>query len=127
MDLSVIIKCLEMSASSNDGEALNAIRKANLLLKKEGKNWTDVLTERRNGASPPSKGFSPSSPDEQKIINARNEMRILASVLLARMGSYRARKDRAVASKILRKWSEGMGINWSEYLKLKEFYHAYTK
>lgn len=39
----LLVKCLEMTGSDQDGEALAAIRKANTLLKKLGKRWTDVV------------------------------------------------------------------------------------
>lgn len=38
-----VIKLLKMTTSSNDHEALNAIRMANLSLKKEGMHWDDFF------------------------------------------------------------------------------------
>lgn len=38
-----LIKCLELTASDNDGEALNAIRKANSFRAKIGKTWTELF------------------------------------------------------------------------------------
>ena len=39
-------KLMAMTTSDNDGEALNAIRRANDLLAKNGKSWSDFIVER---------------------------------------------------------------------------------
>lgn len=46
MDKSKLIKFLELTASSNDGEALSAIRKANIFLKENKLNWIDFIKEK---------------------------------------------------------------------------------
>jgi hypothetical protein len=38
------VKLMMMTTSTSDGEALTAIRKANTLLKAEGKNWEELIT-----------------------------------------------------------------------------------
>lgn len=43
MDLSKIIKLLALTQSSNDNEALSAIRKANALLKENNKTWESLF------------------------------------------------------------------------------------
>ena len=43
-----IIKCLELSFSTSDGEALSAIRKANILLQKQKKNWREFIQDQRS-------------------------------------------------------------------------------
>ena len=42
-----IIRCIELSASDNDHEALAAIRKANGILKQQGWTWTALFAERQ--------------------------------------------------------------------------------
>lgn len=42
-DLAKILKLLELSASQNDGEALNAVRKANEMRVKAGLEWKQVF------------------------------------------------------------------------------------
>lgn len=44
MDLSRLTKLLALTASDSDGEALNAIRAANALLKKHNLSWCQVIT-----------------------------------------------------------------------------------
>ena len=39
----LLVKCLELTASNQDGEALAAIRKANLLRTKLGRSWAELL------------------------------------------------------------------------------------
>ena len=39
----LLIKCLELTASNHDGEALAAIRKANLLRAKLGRSWAELI------------------------------------------------------------------------------------
>ena len=41
-----LIKLLETTASTNDHEALVAIRKANALIKRQGWDWTRLFAER---------------------------------------------------------------------------------
>ena len=43
MAADLLIKCLELTASVHDGEALAAIRKANLLRAKLQKSWTELI------------------------------------------------------------------------------------
>lgn len=45
MDRNRLIKVLALTTSSNDGEALNAIRKANEIIKGEGLTWEQVLQQ----------------------------------------------------------------------------------
>jgi hypothetical protein len=44
LKLETFVKLMMMTTSDKDGEALTAIRKANLLLKAEGKNWEELIT-----------------------------------------------------------------------------------
>jgi hypothetical protein len=48
-----LLKFLNLTTSDNDHEALVAIRKANELLKKDNKTWTDVLEGKANGRERP--------------------------------------------------------------------------
>lgn len=43
-------KVMMLTTSTNDGEALAAIRKANLIMGEEGLRWDDWLTDLMNGA-----------------------------------------------------------------------------
>lgn len=43
MDATKLIKLLNLTRSDHDGEALSAIRKANELLAREGRQWSDVV------------------------------------------------------------------------------------
>lgn len=43
LDMKKLIKLMRMTEASNDGEALNALRLANKMLKAAGKHWGDVL------------------------------------------------------------------------------------
>ena len=42
----LLAKLLGMTTSNNDGEALNAIRKANLLMKSAGWTWADLISKK---------------------------------------------------------------------------------
>lgn len=46
-----LIKFMMLTQSENDGEALNAMRMANKILKKENKTWVDVLGKISTGKS----------------------------------------------------------------------------
>ncbi len=46
MDKSKLIKFLELTASPNDGEALSAVRKANIFLRENKLNWVDFVKEK---------------------------------------------------------------------------------
>ena len=48
MDMEKILKCLRLTTSDQDGEALSAIRMANMLLKKGGHDWEKLLTPKVN-------------------------------------------------------------------------------
>ena len=57
LNLRRLIQIMGMTGSASDGEALNAVRKANEMLRSAGKTWADVLKE-------PSTSFTkPSTPD----------------------------------------------------------------
>ncbi len=43
MDKGHLIKLLNLTSSKNDGEALNATRKANAFLKENGINWEELV------------------------------------------------------------------------------------
>lgn len=43
MNFERFVKCMMMTTSPNDGEALNALRMANAELATTGKNWSEVL------------------------------------------------------------------------------------
>ncbi len=45
MDKQKLIKLLNLSSSKNEGEALSAIRKANLILDESQSDWDDILKE----------------------------------------------------------------------------------
>lgn len=47
-----IIKCLELIASDSDGEALNAVRKANKFLKDSKKSWTEFFSQGGSAKAP---------------------------------------------------------------------------
>lgn len=46
MDMQRLIKILSITTSTHDGEALNAIRMANAMLKEHGKRWEEVIVIR---------------------------------------------------------------------------------
>jgi hypothetical protein len=46
MDKNKLIKFLNLSTSLNDGEALSAIRKANIFLKENNLNWETIFVEK---------------------------------------------------------------------------------
>ncbi len=46
MRIDLIAKCLELTASDKDGEALAAVRKANELRAKIGKSWAEMLFDK---------------------------------------------------------------------------------
>jgi hypothetical protein len=46
MDKNKLIKFLNLSTSSNDGEALSAIRKANIFLIENNLNWNTIFAEK---------------------------------------------------------------------------------
>lgn len=52
----LLVKCLELTQSDHDGEALNAIRKANQLLKKSNLTWTALLNGHGTGSTSSSSG-----------------------------------------------------------------------
>lgn len=52
VDISRIIKLLNLTSSRYDGECLNAIRKANILLMEENKTWADVFQTKQSLSSP---------------------------------------------------------------------------
>jgi hypothetical protein len=84
-------KLMNMTTSENDGEALNAIRRANDLLKKNGKSWEDFIKER-----PRARSFTELSDAQivdflnKKASSANKKERIYATMLLA-MGPKMAR------------------------------------
>jgi hypothetical protein len=59
LDRNKLAKLMRMTESSHDGEALNALRLANAMLKADGKNWSDILagptTRAPDYRTPPSK------------------------------------------------------------------------
>jgi hypothetical protein len=57
MDATRLVKLLNLTQSTNDGEALNAIRMANALLKREGKHWLDIV-----------KTFPPNKTSEDAVL-----------------------------------------------------------
>ena len=48
-DTDLLIKCLGMSQSAHDGEALAAIRKANRIRENLGMSWEDLLAKKPTG------------------------------------------------------------------------------
>lgn len=52
LDIKKIILMMRMTESNSDGEALNALRLVNGMLKAEGKTWEDVIPVRITPASP---------------------------------------------------------------------------
>ena len=46
----LLIKCLELTSSDQDGEALAATRKANLIRRRLGKSWDELLHDQSTGA-----------------------------------------------------------------------------
>ncbi len=46
MDIIKFIKFMNLTTSSNDGETLNSIRKANELLKENNMTWTEFINGR---------------------------------------------------------------------------------
>lgn len=65
LDLKRLIAVMGMTGSVGDGEALNAVRLANRMLKAAGKNWSDVLSHaqmdiRVSGGSTPDYRTPPS-------------------------------------------------------------------
>lgn len=44
VDINKLIRIMRMTESNADGEALNALRMANAMLKADGKTWEDVIT-----------------------------------------------------------------------------------
>jgi hypothetical protein len=63
VDIERLTKLMRMTESAHDGEALNALRLANKILRDANLHWGDVLTPKRNDNShlvPPSKrpGFN---------------------------------------------------------------------
>lgn len=63
VDIARLTKLMRMTESAHDGEALNALRLANKILREAGKHWGDVLGAKRDDRShlvPPSKrpGFN---------------------------------------------------------------------
>ena len=64
LDLERLVKILRRTESSADGEALNAVRMANRMVKEAGKTWEDVLlrgSSNSTQASPRSYGRSDQS------------------------------------------------------------------
>jgi len=47
-----LVRIMRMTESSSDGEALNALRLANRMLKAEGKTWEDIIGARVGAANP---------------------------------------------------------------------------
>ena len=60
-------KIMEMTTSTNDAEALVAIRKANALMKAEGLTWENVLLPKKEGTPPVKREYK--QPDIQKAPN----------------------------------------------------------
>lgn len=46
----LLVKCLELTSSDQDGEALAATRKANLIRRRLGKSWDELLHDQSAGA-----------------------------------------------------------------------------
>lgn len=65
-NLPLLIKLLKMTTSSNDGEALMAIRKANEQLKKFGGDWEALLRGKVTMITNPFAG-NPSGPDLSQV------------------------------------------------------------
>lgn len=61
----LFIKVMGMTASSHDGEALNAIRKANALLGAQNMNWEDFLRAKVKWAREEPKGEKTSSEKDR--------------------------------------------------------------
>jgi chromatin segregation and condensation protein Rec8/ScpA/Scc1 (kleisin family) len=62
LDMNKLIAIMRMTESSSDGEALNALRHANRLLKAEEKHWGDVLAP----AKPPLRADYRTPPSKRK-------------------------------------------------------------
>lgn len=61
-----LTKLLNLSASDNDGEALNAIRAANALIRKNGLTWAILLLQ---DSPPPPRPIDNDMPDIQEMID----------------------------------------------------------
>ena len=63
LDTARLAALMGMTDSAHDGEALNAVRMANRLLRQSGHTWADVLTEAAPPQPPPQ--ASPPQPSPQ--------------------------------------------------------------
>ena len=71
IDLKKLLKLLSLSQSSNDHEALSAIRKANKMLEAFNKEWSDLLYNYLSGyksLSVPRSSFSNDVSDQLKFL-----------------------------------------------------------
>ncbi|MBL6613784.1 MAG: DUF2786 domain-containing protein [Reyranella sp.] len=82
-----LVKLLSLTNSSNDGEALAALRKCNDMLKQHRLNWDDIVvgeadrvvkTRTRNNPASPSRTFEASLRRERLFEQARREQQAMA-------------------------------------------------
>ncbi len=70
-DLDLLVKLLSLTTSSVDAEALNAIRKANELLKRQSATWSDIVVGMFNYREKSSvRGPQRSDGDFGKVVEA---------------------------------------------------------
>jgi hypothetical protein len=62
LDTARLAALMGMTDSAHDGEALNAVRMANRLLRQSGRTWADVLTEAAPPQPPPQASQQPPPP-----------------------------------------------------------------
>jgi hypothetical protein len=81
------VKLLSLTRSSNDGEALTALRKCNDMLKQHRLNWDDIVVREadrgmkarpRNNPASPSRTFEASIRREKLFEQTRREQRAMA-------------------------------------------------
>lgn len=66
-----LVKLLNLTSSTNDGEALNAIRAANNLIVKNGLRWEILLLQ--DSPPPPARSVDTSGPSIQEMIDQIRE------------------------------------------------------
>lgn len=96
LDRQRLIKLMNMTTSSNDGEALAAIRKANALLKVNGMNWSEFISgikqqPLRPAPRPMGRGTmdtAPEYPRPQSRFTDKDIPRMLQSLMRDTKGSF---------------------------------------
>lgn len=88
-----IVKLLMLTTSENDGEALSAIRKANLILKKTNRTWLELLVEEKADTEQPRRGYQNYSSNDWRLSKKGNyykkfEDGTFVTVFATKTGSY---------------------------------------